>query len=425
MIGFWIVEALAGFIECIVCYLFVGDVLGVGNRKYRGMAMGAVTITAGLLLINRIQLFSVFATVYGVMGLAVCMYLLYKKNILDILVSVGSFFLFLYLSEFLLISLAGIVFQQNDFGAYIIAQQSWVRMLYVIVTKVVLIAMYAPLHKFFFRIVLPTRKILISVLMALGLVLDLQKRLCEKMEGDLLGIGFVFTLIVMLGMYLIAQYSDIRNQKLQTELMDERNHVMMRGYEEMLKTYNNTAAYYHDLKNHMVTLEHYLSGGHYIKATEYMERLRLGRREVSSLKWTGIEIIDFILSYKRAVAAERGIAFAIDTDVVDIKEIEETDLCALLGNMLDNALEGCQREEGEKKIHVSIRKIQEMLLIKTVNTCTTPPPESDGFPVTFKEHGMLHGWGMKSMKMIMEKYSGTMQYSCRDGKFSVLLTFFL
>lgn len=223
----------------------------------------------------------------------------------------------------------------------------------------------------------------------------------------------------------MLQYSKIKKQKFQMELTQERNLVMMRGYDDMMQNYRSNAIYYHDLKNHMLTLERFLINGEYDKAINYMKTLQTAHVEVGAYKWTGIEIIDFILNYKKEAAEKRGISFVIDADSLMIEGIEEADLCALFGNLLDNAIEGCEREEGKREIRISIRRIQEMLLIKAVNTCQSVPTRKDGFFLSAKEDKGLHGWGIKSMKMIAEKYGGTMKCEHKKGEFNVVLTFFL
>lgn len=423
--GFWMVEAIAGFIENIISFLFIGDVLGVEIKKYRKGTFLSVALTVGLLLINRIQLFSAMATLYGIVGISLCVYFLYGKNIWDILVAVVSYFLLLYLSEFLLISLAGILLGKETFGADIIAQQSWIRVLYLITTKVVLILLYTISHRFLQKIVIPSRKILIGVFVAFWLIFDLVKQICRRIDGNVVGTGILLLLIVAMGIYLMMQYSEMKKQKLQMEMTDERNSVMLKGYEAMLQNYRSNAVYYHDLKNHMVTIERYLRNGEYEKAAAYMKTLQLDYLETDAYRWTGIDIIDFILNYKKKIAEQKGISFQVDADLISVKGIEEKDLCALFGNLLDNAVEGCEQEKGEKKIRISIRRIQEMLVIKSVNSCKYMARQKNGLLLTTKNNKNLHGWGMKSMKMIVDKYGGSMQYSHKDGEFSIVLTFFL
>ena len=424
MIFFWVVEALAGLIENLTGFLFVSDVIGAEKKRYRQICLCSVILTMGLLCFNSIQLFMVLATFYGLIGMTVCIWMIYRKNLKDIIISVCSFFLVLYSEDFLLISLIGSITGNRDYGTEIIAQQSWLRMKYILAAKAVLIISYALFHRYAKKITVFSRKILIGSFLALGLVFILIKKLCAQIDGDVVGTGILFFLIVVMGIYLMMQYSEMKEQRIQMALMEERSHIMMSGYQDMLKNYSASLAYHHDLKNHMITLERYLLDQNYEKAAEYVRTLTNDSGQISMHAWTGIEIIDFILNTKNVAADEAGIEFSVDADSFYMEEIMETDLCALLGNALDNAIEGCETAEGRKEIHVSIRRVQEMFLIKVSNTCKAMPEQNGGLPATSKKEKELHGWGMRSMEMVMKKYNGTMQYGSRDGTFSVIFTFF-
>ena len=425
MIFFWVIEALAGLIENLTGFLFVSDVIGVEKKRYRQVGLFSVILTAGLLCFNSIQLFMVLATLYGIVAMTICIWIMYRKNLKDIIVSVCSFFLVLYSEDFLLISLIGSITGNRDYGTEIIAQQSWIRAVYILVAKTVLIISYILFHRYAKKIAIFSRKILIGIFLALGLVFILIKKLCTQIDGDVVGTGVLFFLIVVMGIYLMMQYSEMKEQKIQVALMEERSHIMMNGYQNMLKNYSASLAYHHDLKNHIITIERYLLDQNYEKAAEYVRFLPNECGRISMHVWTGIEIIDFILNTKKAAADEAGIHFCVDADSFCMENITETDLCALLGNALDNAIEGCESVEGRKEIRVSIRKVQEMFLIKVTNTCKAVPEPSGGLPVTSKREKGLHGWGMRSMEMVMKKYNGTMQYGSQNGRFSVVFTFFL
>ena len=263
MIFFWVVEALAGLIENLTGFLFVSDVIGAEKKRYRQICLCSVILTMGLLCFNSIQLFMVLATFYGLIGMTVCIWMIYRKNLKDIIISVCSFFLVLYSEDFLLISLIGSITGNRDYGTEIIAQQSWLRMKYILAAKAVLIISYALFHRYAKKITVFSRKILIGSFLALGLVFILIKKLCAQIDGDVVGTGILFFLIVVMGIYLMMQYSEMKEQRIQMALMEERSHIMMSGYQDMLKNYSASLAYHHDLKNHMITLERYLLDQNY------------------------------------------------------------------------------------------------------------------------------------------------------------------
>ncbi|MDE5598331.1 MAG: ATP-binding protein, partial [Lachnospiraceae bacterium] len=100
------------------------------------------------------------------------------------------------------------------------------------------------------------------------------------------------------------------------------------------------------------------------------------------------------------------------------------DLCAILGNLLDNALEAAGQvpEKEERFVRLTIRRINQMLIIKVENSFSKPPVSQDGVLTTSKEKNGLHGWGLKSAQTAAEKYDGTLQTSYNDNIFKAVAT---
>ena len=100
------------------------------------------------------------------------------------------------------------------------------------------------------------------------------------------------------------------------------------------------------------------------------------------------------------------------------------DLCAILGNLLDNALEaaGQVSETDQRFIRLTIRRIHQMLVIKVENSFSTIPIQEDGVFQTTKRESGLHGWGLKSAQTAAEKYDGMVRTSCEGTVFRAVTT---
>ena len=69
MMGLWVMEALAGWLENLIGFLFVSDIVGVERKKYGHISILAAGMTAGLWMINRVELLSVLALFYEIIGM--------------------------------------------------------------------------------------------------------------------------------------------------------------------------------------------------------------------------------------------------------------------------------------------------------------------------------------------------------------------
>lgn len=91
--------------------------------------------------------------------------------------------------------------------------------------------------------------------------------------------------------------------------------------------------------------------------------------------------------------------------------------------MLDNALEAVEHTEGQFRfINLTIRRINEMLIIRSENGCRAAPVIADGEVKTSKEDKNLHGWGLKSVRTAAEHYDGTVETMYENNRFCTVVT---
>ena len=140
--------------------------------------------------------------------------------------------------------------------------------------------------------------------------------------------------------------------------------------------------------------------------------------------YTGDEAVDYLLNSRAAAAAREGIALELQAEFPRHTNLRSADLCAILGNLLDNALEAAKKvaDPGGRQAALTIRRIHQMLVIKVENTFAEEVTEEDGEPKTSKTEEGLHGWGLKSVRTAAEKYEGTLRTSWEGKKFRAVVT---
>ena len=131
-----------------------------------------------------------------------------------------------------------------------------------------------------------------------------------------------------------------------------------------------------------------------------------------SVAVSGNSALDYIVCAKKAKAEELGIALHYDIAPCDI-HIAETDICILLGNILDNAIEACEQLSVKKIIELKIRCINGMLYIG----CKNPTKQSDVSLITTKPDKSQHGFGTVTINKIANKYGGHANYKIDESLF--------
>lgn len=136
---------------------------------------------------------------------------------------------------------------------------------------------------------------------------------------------------------------------------------------------------------------------------------------------TGNEIIDVVLNEKQNLCREKGVSLSCMADGKALSFMKPADVYALIGNALDNALEAVsQCGQAEKKVISFNLKLQQgVVCMQVENYFENPLKYSDGELVSTKRDGGLHGYGIKSIRYIAEKYGGSARVQTEDSVFTL------
>lgn len=137
---------------------------------------------------------------------------------------------------------------------------------------------------------------------------------------------------------------------------------------------------------------------------------------------TGNAALDTILSEKRLLCDQAGVELSVMADGEALASMSPTDLYALFGNALDNALEAARKvEEGRGRyISVVVRRAAGMVVVHVENSFAGEAPTFvDGLPQTTKADRANHGFGTLSVRRIAERYGGTATMACQGQVFTL------
>jgi hypothetical protein len=140
----------------------------------------------------------------------------------------------------------------------------------------------------------------------------------------------------------------------------------------------------------------------------------------SALK-TGNEVVDIILFEKNVYCERNGIQFIYMIDGKALWFIEKEDLFSLFYNVIDNAIEGVEGlpDPQRRVIQLNVQRVADSLVIREENYYAGAVQVENGLPITTKADKENHGFGVKSIRMIAEKYGGNLLFSADDGIFTL------
>ena len=184
-------------------------------------------------------------------------------------------------------------------------------------------------------------------------------------------------------------------------------------YERAVKSDEALREFRHDYKNHMTVVTALLNSGRTQEASEYLRRVKVASGTVGRLFSTGNFIADAILNNKNAIAEEFAVHLGF-SGVIPASGVENSDLCTVFANLLDNAIEGAKRFSGSRYVNVEASVRNGFLTLTFENPVSGPVEIKNNRVRTTKADGRNHGIGLRNVERTAEKYGGRMLLSC-DG----------
>lgn len=183
----------------------------------------------------------------------------------------------------------------------------------------------------------------------------------------------------------------------------------------------NVRKMYHDIKNHLLAIQG-LSNEHTNASQLYLQNCLEAVNGYNEFFDTGNKLADILLYEKCSTAKINNIDTRVMIQNDSLNGIEMLDLCAILTNSFDNAIEACKQCSGERMIQVKAIKNEASVVITFKNNYEVEPIKSkDGRLITHKKNKGEHGVGMLSVKMTAQKYNGNVEVSIDQDKKEFLL----
>lgn len=250
-------------------------------------------------------------------------------------------------------------------------------------------------------------------------VITLSGQTVLTLADDTLDMWTILSVVLMMSVLLFNMNRQYEMEKELAKLKSEQTELLERDYTALNNAYAVNAKLFHDFHNHIGVLRQLLSHQKLTEAVQYLDELQAPIQEMTDTVWTGDETIDYLINSKNRTAEADAIRLNTQVAFPRHTNIRSADLCAILGNLLDNALEAARQVPNPEQrfINLTIRRINQMLIIKVENSFIIPPINTDGSLKTTKENSALHGWGLQSARTAAEKYDGTVRTSYTGNTF--------
>ena len=211
----------------------------------------------------------------------------------------------------------------------------------------------------------------------------------------------------------------VQQERLRLEFLEKQSADQIAHYTALYQNAQDIHKIRHDMKNFVIAAQGYLQKQDYDKLKTHLDDL-IGEIQPPALTDTGNPLLDAVLTAKRTAAP--GVDFRIALMPLTYQHIDPMDVALVLATALDNAIEGCA-DVSAPYVDLRIARHAQFVTVTVENPTVHPPQIRRGRLVTRKAQPEQHGYGIRSMQKIADKYRGHLKWSF-DGtafRLSVLL----
>lgn len=425
-IGF---EFLVTVFEAFVIMHFVCAFFDHSFSSQKGRTIyvcASVCYALMVLTINSITFYEgVIGIVYSVYILIFSIIFLQGKLLTKIFVSIFTNICLISISTFA-VNLTSVLFK-NDVDT-IYSENTLSRFLMIIIDQALLFYVFALLLKIFKRNRMSLGKkewafiitiFIVSFLSLAAIQITLQRNeFSQPYSGILMIAELGLILINIICFFMLSILNNSHKAAEELSVLKQQDEIRKQYAENVKYRYDEIKRIRHDMKQSYTVLETLLSDNRTSEAMEYICAGRLALAKTEVLIDVGNDFVNSILNSKLSTAKQLGIE-VICSSVKDISGIEAVDLCTLLGNLLDNAIEAAEQCLSENRlIEVKITNSDEKLIIHVTNSIKASVLNENSELLSTKKNPLEHGFGVRSIRLIAKKFSGTVNYYEEDNTLS-------
>lgn len=221
-------------------------------------------------------------------------------------------------------------------------------------------------------------------------------------------------LFVATVLLFFAYSHQVKKERQTIQIQNELDRLQTeQSYYQILDQQNQQLMIYaHDAKKHLAAIQALNEDP---EIGSYVTKLSEQLKDYSRSRNSGNKLLDVMLHKYEIDCKMRGISFEYDVKVCNLSQLEDIDLVAILGNLLDNAVTASE-QSSEKCISLTTVYRNRYSVIIVSNSCDTPPKQSGHRLISTKAGTGLHGFGLKSVAKAIKKYDGDYEWDYDSDK---------
>lgn len=400
------------FIEMLIAYMYYSDFLNKKLKTHNILIIGCIlyfsSAAINILLSNNLVINLIIFMIINTLFSFLCFKVSIKKSILTTILLTST----MIISEFIAIYTFSAIFNletvsyRDNLGIYILDVSSS-KTLYIVLCKT--LTKLLPQNKTndkvpFYLFIYPLCSMITLILFRRISTVYI---LSPEIDTSISIVSFL-SLFAIVVTYILYSNTIKKDNKV-FELNNELNKIEVdRTYNEILEHKNEEMhIFIHDTKNNLLTIKSIANNK---LVDEYVDLINSNLLKCAPKANTNNKIMDLIINKYSDLCEINKIEFYTIIKTANLNYMNDTDLNSFLNNILSNAYEAALKSK-DKRIELSINKIQGFDVLTCTNSCDKKPVIKNNILISSKKDNTFHGYGIKSIKKIVKKYDGNYEWN--------------
>lgn len=260
------------------------------------------------------------------------------------------------------------------------------------------------------------------VLVNIGEILFLLNHNLNSMDYLFLLVDAAFIIFINLYLFhLLDAFAENKDLKYKIALYERQAKSNYEYYAKQVENHKKALAVIHDVRKHMRIIDDYERIGAHIEKEAYVDSFEEMVSPLLMKQYCSNAILNMIINDKQEECEKKEILFHIDISDIDIDFMEPIDITTIFGNILDNAVEACEKAV-DKQMYFKIYPFNGLIYAQLSNTYTGEIiVNANGRPLSTK--GEQHGIGLANVEKVLHKYNGNIEFSLEEHQFIIEIMF--
>lgn len=228
----------------------------------------------------------------------------------------------------------------------------------------------------------------------------------------------MFGIMMLFVFYFIWNILQKERELQELRVIQEQTQSQMAVYQNMQRNYEQQRRHLHDYKNQLACIQGMLAEGEVEKTAGYVAELTGNIHKSTDYVDANHMVVNVVLNQKYKEAVEKGITMAISIGDLAKLALKEEDIVTLLVNLLDNAIEACEKLKEDRMIYFKMVLEDGQLILSVRNPVAEPVKIRGNTVITTKKDKSVHGIGLKNVDSVIQRNNGTSVIQCKNGMFS-------